>query len=96
MDSLSDGESDSDSDLDSESEDSDEDESSPLAGFVETCVLSFTVAGSSPSESDELPPEVEGDEDSEEEATRLFLFLFRFLEVFVAAVAFTALLWTWN
>ena len=75
------------SESDSESEDSDEEESSETTVFFGTCVFSLTEVCSSTSEPDELSSEEE-DEDSEEEATRLFLFLFRFLEVFVA---FTAL-----
>jgi len=57
-----------------------------------TCVFGFAVVGPSASEPDELSSEEGDDEDSEEEATRLFLFLFRFLAVFAAVTAFAALL----
>jgi len=63
-----------------------------MTGFVGSCVLSFTVVGSSSSEPDELSSEEEEEEDPEEGATRLFLFLFRFLAAFAAATGFTALL----
>jgi len=62
-----------------------------MTGFVGTCVFSFTVVGFSSSEPDELSSK-EGEVEDSEEATRLFLFLFRFLAVFAAATAFTALL----
>lgn len=84
IDSLSDGDAESDSD----SEDSDEDgDPAETTGFAETCDFGFTVVDLSSSEPDELLSE-----GSEEEAIRLFLFLFRFLAVFVVATAFAALL----
>ena len=57
---------------------------------MDACVFSFTVVGFSSSEPDELFSEEE--EDSEEDATLLFLFLFRFLAVFAAVTVFTVLL----